>query len=101
MAIGSSSRSGFRNWKIPTTTGEANNDAFRDHWGSQPIARERWERHYTGGESFRPDLSARSSTEQRWLAFSWLVVSPRAVDTSSTSYANPIEGTDRSAVDHR
>lgn len=37
---------------------EANNDAFRDHWGSQPVPGDRWERHYVGGESFRPDLSA-------------------------------------------
>lgn len=36
----------------------ANNDSFRDHWGSQPISRERWERHYVGGEAFRGDLSA-------------------------------------------
>ncbi len=37
---------------------QANNDSFRDHWGSQPIPQERWERHYVGGESFRADLSA-------------------------------------------
>lgn len=36
----------------------ANNDAFRDHWNSQPIPQPRWERHYVGGEFFRKDLSA-------------------------------------------
>lgn len=37
---------------------QANNDSFRDHWGSQPVPSDRWERHYVGGDSFRPDLSA-------------------------------------------
>lgn len=34
----------------------ARNDAFRDHWGSQPTSAERWERFVTG-EIFREDLS--------------------------------------------
>ncbi|MBK5267875.1 MAG: GNAT family N-acetyltransferase [Acidimicrobiia bacterium] len=147
---------------------EANNDAFRDHWGSQPIARERWERHYVGGESFRPDLSAvvvdgakvvgllvagcfphdfedkgrtevwaeiigtRREYRARGIASALIVEWMRIVveagyeyavlgvdaasetgalglyerhgftlDTSSTSYAKPLEGTDWSALDHR
>ncbi len=147
---------------------EANNDAFRDHWGSQPIARERWERHYAGGESFRPDLSAvvvdgtqvvghlmagcypqdfedkgrtevwaetigtRREYRGRGVASALIVEWMRVVaetgygfailgvdaasktgalglyerhgftlDTSSTSYAKPLEGTDWSALDHR
>ncbi|PSL36714.1 mycothiol synthase [Labedella gwakjiensis] len=34
----------------------ARNDAFRDHWGSQPTLAERW-RQFTEGEEFRADLS--------------------------------------------
>jgi mycothiol synthase len=34
----------------------ARNDAFRDHWGSQPRTPERW-RQFVGGEQFRADLS--------------------------------------------
>lgn len=34
----------------------ARNDAFRDHWGSQPSAPESWAK-FIGGEVFRPDLS--------------------------------------------
>lgn len=34
----------------------ARNDAFRDHWGSQPSAPENWAK-FVGGEVFRPDLS--------------------------------------------
>lgn len=34
----------------------ARNDAFRDHWGSQPTVPERWEK-FVGGEHFRADLS--------------------------------------------
>ncbi|HWI31632.1 MAG TPA: GNAT family N-acetyltransferase [Microbacterium sp.] len=34
----------------------ARNDAFRDHWGSQPSAPERWQQ-FVGGELFRGDLS--------------------------------------------
>ena len=39
-------------------TRQANNDSFRDHWGSQPVTTERWQRYYVGGESFRADLSS-------------------------------------------
>ena len=35
----------------------ANNDAFRDHWASQPQPEERWNRYFVGGDFFRPDLS--------------------------------------------
>ena len=34
----------------------ARNDAFRDHWGSQPSAPESWAK-FVGGEVFRPELS--------------------------------------------
>lgn len=34
----------------------ARNDAFRDHWGSQPTLEERW-RQFVEGEEFREDLS--------------------------------------------
>lgn len=34
----------------------ARNDAFRDHWGSQPTATERWG-HFTGAPNFRNELS--------------------------------------------
>ena len=35
----------------------AHNDAFTDHWGSEPIAAEIWGRDFVGDPHFRPDLS--------------------------------------------
>lgn len=35
----------------------AHNEAFRDHWGSEPIPAEVWRHVFTGGSSFRADLS--------------------------------------------
>jgi ribosomal protein S18 acetylase RimI-like enzyme len=34
----------------------ARNDAFRDHWGSQPVDNEQWES-FVARDAFRPDLS--------------------------------------------
>jgi mycothiol synthase len=48
---------------------DAKNDAFRDHWGSQPTSAEQWA-HLAGGEFFRPELSflALSDDEDRTVA---------------------------------
>jgi mycothiol synthase len=35
----------------------AHNEAFADHWGSEPRAREEWERATVGGRTFRPGWS--------------------------------------------
>ena len=35
----------------------AHNDAFTDHWGSEPIPPEDWNRRFIGDPFFRPDLS--------------------------------------------
>lgn len=35
----------------------AHNDAFRDHWGSDPLSRERWRHFVSGVPGFRPDCS--------------------------------------------
>lgn len=35
----------------------ASNEAFADHWGSQPMTREMWQGIYRSSEVFRPDLS--------------------------------------------
>lgn len=35
----------------------AHNEAFADHWGSEPRSAEDWQRATTGGRSFRPDWS--------------------------------------------
>ncbi len=35
----------------------AHNDAFTDHWGSNPISEDRWHAWITGSRWFRPDLS--------------------------------------------
>lgn len=48
--------------ELAEATRLARNDAFRDHWGSQPTVSERWQT-FVGGESFRADLS-------------WLAVEP-------------------------
>jgi mycothiol synthase len=50
----------------------ARNDAFRDHWGSQPRLPEQWER-FTGSAQFRSDLSwvavSGDGSEARVVAF--------------------------------
>jgi ribosomal protein S18 acetylase RimI-like enzyme len=35
----------------------AHNEAFADHWGSEPRSAEDWQRATTGGRNFRPDWS--------------------------------------------
>ncbi|WP_027479357.1 GNAT family N-acetyltransferase [Gryllotalpicola ginsengisoli] len=42
--------------ELSAATLAAKNEAFRDHWSSQPTSAEQW-RHLAGGEFFRPDLS--------------------------------------------
>ncbi|RUQ98915.1 GNAT family N-acetyltransferase [Labedella endophytica] len=42
--------------ELAEATRIARNDAFRDHWGSQPTLEERW-RQFVEGEEFRDDLS--------------------------------------------
>lgn len=42
--------------ELAEATRIARNDAFRDHWGSQPTPPDRWEQ-FVGGEIFRGDLS--------------------------------------------
>ena len=42
--------------ELDESTRLARNDAFRDHWGSQPTVPERWAQ-FVGGEHFRPELS--------------------------------------------
>lgn len=41
----------------------AHNDAFRDHWGSQPLGAEQWQT-LTGRSTFRGDLSALAITAE-------------------------------------
>jgi ribosomal protein S18 acetylase RimI-like enzyme len=36
---------------------QAHNEAFAEHWGSEPRSREDWERASVGGRCFRPDWS--------------------------------------------
>jgi mycothiol synthase len=35
----------------------AHNDAFRDHWGSEPLSSETWGHRVSGSQHFRPDLT--------------------------------------------
>jgi ribosomal protein S18 acetylase RimI-like enzyme len=42
--------------RLSEETREARNDAFRDHWGSQPMSADRWQALITDDE-FAPDLS--------------------------------------------
>lgn len=42
---------------IDETTRDAHNDAFRDHWASEPLTEERWRRWISGGEHFLPACS--------------------------------------------
>ncbi|MFD1718716.1 GNAT family N-acetyltransferase [Georgenia deserti] len=43
--------------ELSEATRHARNDAFRDHWGSQPTHEERWSQNLVDNEHFRPDLS--------------------------------------------
>jgi ribosomal protein S18 acetylase RimI-like enzyme len=36
---------------------QSHNDAFRDHWGSEPLPPDMWRHHVSGSQHFRPDLS--------------------------------------------
>lgn len=42
---------------LDEATRAAHNEAFLDHWGSEPLDREMWTRFITGHRDFRPDLS--------------------------------------------
>jgi ribosomal protein S18 acetylase RimI-like enzyme len=42
--------------ELSSAVRDAKNEAFRDHWGSQPTSEEQW-KSVAGGEFFRPDLS--------------------------------------------
>jgi ribosomal protein S18 acetylase RimI-like enzyme len=42
--------------ELSSAVRDAKNEAFRDHWGSQPTSAEAWQ-NVAGGEFFRPDLS--------------------------------------------
>ncbi|MCI2957844.1 GNAT family N-acetyltransferase [Agromyces atrinae] len=61
---------------LSESTRLARNDAFRDHWGSQPTVPERWAQ-FVGGEQFRADLS--------WVAVEETADGPRVVGLALTS----------------
>lgn len=62
--------------ELAESTRLARNDAFRDHWGSQPTLPERW-RQFVEGEEFRADLS--------WVAVERTPDGPRVVALALTS----------------
>ncbi len=47
------------NWtlELDEAVREATNEAFRDHWGSEPLSAERWALHFTHASTFHPELS--------------------------------------------
>lgn len=61
---------------LSESTRLARNDAFRDHWGSQPTVPERWTQ-FVGGDQFRADLS--------WVAVEETADGPRVVGFALTS----------------
>ncbi|WP_166984145.1 GNAT family N-acetyltransferase [Paramicrobacterium fandaimingii] len=69
----------------------ARNDAFRDHWGSQPTTQERWE-HLTSSPEFRKDLSRvaiekTDAGEPRVVAFALVSVNKRDWEAAGYSKA--------------
>jgi ribosomal protein S18 acetylase RimI-like enzyme len=66
---------------------DAHNDAFRDHWGSQPITAEEWRHQHVAAPSFRADLSRLALDGERVVAY---VVCHR--------YAGDQEATGKSSV---
>lgn len=70
---------------------QARNDAFRDHWGSQPTTAERWE-HLTASPVFRKDLSRvaiekTDDGEPRVVAFALISVNKRDWEAAGYSKA--------------
>lgn len=53
----------------------ASNEAFADHWGSQPMTAEMWRGIYRESESFRPDLSFLACMGDKVVALSFAEVS--------------------------
>jgi len=60
-ATGAEARAGvrFETWRpnLDEPTRLAHNDAFRDHWGSEPLGPERWAHFVHANPGFRPDCS--------------------------------------------
>ncbi|MGF3052720.1 GNAT family N-acetyltransferase [Microbacterium sp. YY-03] len=63
----------------------ARNDAFRDHWGSQPSSPEKWER-FTTGEIFRPDLSVVAVERGTTIVIAFTLSSVNEDDTELQGY---------------
>ena len=55
---------------------DAFNDAFRDHWGYEPLSPENWNMWFVGSESFRRDLSYVVLDGDRVIGLSLNVVEP-------------------------
>jgi ribosomal protein S18 acetylase RimI-like enzyme len=54
----------------------ADDEAFRDHWGHEPISPEDWEKFHVGNSAFRPDLSPILLDGDQVAAFSLNRVTP-------------------------
>ena len=71
----------FETWTagLDGETRAAHNDAFRDHWGSDPVSLERWEHVVRGAPGFAPAAS--------WLALDGDTVAGYALTTLTTDQA--------------
>ncbi|HEY7598906.1 MAG TPA: GNAT family N-acetyltransferase, partial [Candidatus Limnocylindrales bacterium] len=47
----------------------AHNEAFLDHWGSEPLTAAEWHHHFTGSPNFRPELTIGAHDGRRIVAY--------------------------------
>jgi mycothiol synthase len=71
----------FQNWTeaLDDASLAAHNDAFRDHWGSDPVSRERWRHVVRGAPGFSPESS--------WLGLDGDTVAGYTLTTLTTDQA--------------
>src|SRR5690606_18977424 len=55
---------------------QALDEAFRDHWGNEPISAEDWELFFVGSSNFRPDLTPVALDGDEVAAVSFNTVDP-------------------------
>jgi mycothiol synthase len=63
----------------------AHNEAFADHWGSEPVSAERWRHLGSGGPGFRADLSFVALTPAREVAGYVVSSAPPGMQTERPS----------------
>ncbi len=72
---------------VNDATHTAHNEAFADHWGSEPITEERWRRWLSHNEAFLPDASFVACVGDAIVGYSMNRATPRSGKISDTPKA--------------